>query len=154
MNYSVRHISVGVSLVGSDYQWKFTGFYGDPDRGLREMSWKLLSHLSSYSPGDWLRVGDFNEIVDATEKSGGLLRSTGQMEQFRNTLLECQLSDLEFRGLKFTWSNKRGTEEFVKERLDRTLATVGWCEKFPFVEVHVLTARCSDHKPLWIQMLP
>jgi hypothetical protein len=52
LNYSVRHISAGVSLVGSDYQSKFTGVYGDPDRGLREMSWKLLSHLSSYSPRD------------------------------------------------------------------------------------------------------
>jgi hypothetical protein len=76
------------------------------------------------------------------------------MEAFRDTLLACQLSDLGFRGSKFTWSNKRGSEDFVQERLDRALATEGWCEQFPAVEVNVLETRRSDHKPLWIRILP
>jgi hypothetical protein len=42
----------------------------------------------------------------------------------------------------------------VKERLDRALATEGWCSRFPEVVVNVLPTRSSDHKPLWIQFLP
>jgi endonuclease/exonuclease/phosphatase family metal-dependent hydrolase len=59
--------------------------------------------------------------------------------------------DLGYRGLKFTWRNKRDSAEFVKERLDRTLATGGWCAQFPMVVVEVLAALSSDHNPLWIR---
>lgn len=50
INYSLRHICASIKLRGSDFQWKFTGFYGNPNRALREDSWHLLNHLSSYSP--------------------------------------------------------------------------------------------------------
>jgi hypothetical protein len=153
LNYSSSHINACVSFAGSDYKWKFIGFYRNPDRNSRHESWKLLSHLGSFLPDDWLCTGDFNEIVDSTEKAGGSLRSTRQMELFRHIILENQLSDLGFRGSIFTWSNKRDSGVLVKECLDRALATTGWCENFPDVEVNVLVARCSDHKPLWIRML-
>jgi hypothetical protein len=38
----------------------------------------------------------------------------------------------------------------VKERLDRVVATSGWREKFPDVDVEVLAARSSDHAPLCV----
>ena len=47
-------------------------------------------------------IGDFNEIVEQGEKVGGALRCDGQMEQFRNVLKYCGLSDLGFKGSKFT----------------------------------------------------
>jgi exonuclease III len=33
-NYSLRHINAIVSLLGSDYSWKLTGFYGNPNSAL------------------------------------------------------------------------------------------------------------------------
>jgi hypothetical protein len=65
-------------------------------------------------------------------------------------LANCSLGDLGYWGWKFTWSNKRDSAEFVKERLDRALATSGWCSCFPEVVVHMPPALTSDHKPLWI----
>jgi exonuclease III len=47
LNYSLRHISALIKLEGSDLSWKFTGFYGNPDRNQRDASWKLLRHLST-----------------------------------------------------------------------------------------------------------
>ena len=37
----------------------------------------------------WLCAGDFNEITRAHEKSGGRLRPSKQMEDFRDVLDEC-----------------------------------------------------------------
>jgi hypothetical protein len=62
------------------------------------------------------------------------------------------LGDLSYKGAKYTWSNRRPSSAFVKERLDRALATTGWCQHFPKVSVTVLPTQSSDHKPLWIQM--
>ena len=49
-------------------QWKLTGFYGHPDWNKRKESWDLLQQLQYYSPTAWLCVGDFNEIVEQSEK--------------------------------------------------------------------------------------
>ncbi|GLT53218.1 hypothetical protein SLA2020_265040 [Shorea laevis] len=146
-NFSLRHISAIITTEASVGPWRFTGFYGNPDHTKRDESWQLLSHLRHYSPQSWLCVGDFNEIVDRSEKVGGAHRSERQMEGFRKALAECQLGDLGYRGSRFTWSNCREAAQFTKERLDRATATRSWCEKFKYVEVMILAARRSDHKP-------
>jgi hypothetical protein len=63
-------------------------------------------------------MGDFNEIVNRQEKVGGANHSNTQMAKFWETLIRCDLSDLGYRGSKFTWSNKQESGIFVKERLD------------------------------------
>jgi hypothetical protein len=125
-------------LFGYEFQWKLIGFYGNLDRALRLESWQLLSLLSSLAPSDWLCICDFNEITNLSKKVEGAMRSESQMANFRSALDDCRPGDLGFKGSKYTWSNKRGSVEFVKERLDRALATRGWCDKFPDVEVEVL----------------
>jgi hypothetical protein len=73
--YSRRHISAMLEIGCTERPWHFTGFYGDPDRSRREASWRILAHLRPSTPAPWLCIGDFNEILDLSEKSGGGLRS-------------------------------------------------------------------------------
>jgi hypothetical protein len=102
------------------------------------------------TPNDWLCLGDFNEIANQTKKVGGRIRNEAQMRAFRAILSNCLLNDLGYRGSKFTWSNKRYLGEFIKERLDRALATAGWCANFPEDSVEVMAARSSNHRHLWV----
>lgn len=44
--------------------------------------------------------------------------------------------------------------EFIKERLDRALATVEWCAHFPNPAVEILASYSSDHRPLWHRFNP
>jgi hypothetical protein len=108
----------------------------------------LLKHLQSYSPLAWLCIGDFNEIVDQSEKWGANPRREGKMEIFRAALEHCNLSVLGYKGAKFTWTNCQPDENFVKVRLDRAVANPQWCCMFEGASVQVLAARSSDHKPL------
>jgi exonuclease III len=147
-NFSRRHINAVIRPSVGENGWKFTGFYGHPVWTKRHESWSLLRHLNDYLPQAWLCVGDFNEITNQTEKVGTTLRREGQMAQFREVLEECSLSDLGFMGSKYTWNNGREDDGFIKERLDRAVANLGWCSLFQKVEVKVLAARMSDHKPL------
>jgi hypothetical protein len=56
-NFSRRHISVTIRLLGSGELWNFTGFYGHPDRTQREESWRLLSFLKRNFQKPWLVMG-------------------------------------------------------------------------------------------------
>lgn len=66
----------------------------------------------------WMCIEDFNEILIQNEKYGPARRPYGQMEDFRATLEECRLSDLRYKGDKYTWYNNREGSDFTKERLD------------------------------------
>lgn len=45
----------------------------------------------------------------------------------------CELIDLDFKGNKFTWLNKRfkNKSSLIYERLDRFLANEQWIQNFP-----------------------
>jgi hypothetical protein len=142
---------VTISLASSNFSWTFTGFYGNPDRKLQEESWRLLSHLGFLSRPAWLCIGDFNEIVDQSEKVGGAVRREIQLDQFRTTLLDCNLGDLGNYGTRYPWSNKRDAGEFIKERFDREVTTTSWSLQFLNASVEVLPVCNSDHKPMWLK---
>jgi hypothetical protein len=149
-NFSKSHINATVKASDGYEEWKLTGFYDNPDHTKRKESWELLQHLKSYSPQPWLCLGDFNEILCQQEKVGAVSRRENQMEQFRNALGACSLADLGYMGLRFTWNNGQSDSGFIKERLDRAVANKEWCQMFEEVEVQILAARTSDHKPLLV----
>jgi hypothetical protein len=99
----------------------------------------------------WIVVGDFNEIVDNSEKVGGDSRPEQQMEGFRGAIRDFNLGDLGYKGSKFMSCNKREQGIFVKERLDRGLASPEWCSLFPNAGIEVEATFCSDHLPLWLR---
>lgn len=73
MNSSTSYINAVVN-PGEDDAWQFTGFYGDLVTTNRKHSWELLKHLRLKMDLPWIYVGDFNEIVKAEEKMGGVPR--------------------------------------------------------------------------------
>jgi hypothetical protein len=125
-------------------------FLGNPDCARRGESWALLKLLKSFLPLPWFSAGDFNEIVEQSEKEGAAIRRESQMVRFRKALEACDLDDLGFIGPKFTWYNHRMDGSFTKERLDRAVADSAWCSRFQSVTVHVLASCTSDHHPLHV----
>jgi ribonuclease HI len=151
-NFSQRHINAIIFEPLVDLSWKFTGFYGHPEAPRRYEAWELLKFLARTAPSPWLVIGDFNEIVNGTEKWGGNTKPRWQMQAFQQTLEECNLTDLGFRGSKYTWSNCRDGVAFIKERLDRGVANMEWRAIFPDALVNVEAAVSSDHTPLALSL--
>ena len=147
--YSVNHIDAIVNK-GKEGEWRFIGFYGEPNTSKHHESWAKLQRLKNKYSMPWLCVGDFNEICRAHEKLGGHLRPLKQIEEFREVLDECGFQDLRFVGNKFTWCNGHEEEYTIWERLDRVVATTDWVARFLATKVLHLECGSSDHKPLLI----
>jgi hypothetical protein len=152
-NFSQRHINGMIEERSSGVPWKFTGFYGHPVPSKRYEAWALLRHLARLNPVPWVCVGDFNEIVELSEKWGGSSRPNSQMQAFQQVLECCHLSDLGFNGPKFTWTNCQEDSNFTKERLDRGVANSEWSSLFPEAVVNVSVAVNSDHTFLMLELL-
>jgi hypothetical protein len=82
-------------------------------------------------------VGDFNEILDNTETCEGGRRALRLMEDFKNTLVACELFELKATGHKYTWHNGRDEQDFIQEKLDRVTGTSEWCLLFPSAHVQI-----------------
>lgn len=66
----------------------------------------------------WIVLSDFNDVLDNSEKFGGLKVSYRRASLFRDCLNDCNLIDLGFKGPRFIWTNKRQSG-LIMERLDR-----------------------------------
>ena len=52
--------------------WRFTGLYGEPRGDRKHLTWDYLRGLQAMVDLPWVVAGDFNEILQAREKEGGL----------------------------------------------------------------------------------
>ena len=65
--FSSNHIDAIVNK-GKEDAWRFTSFYGEPDRRNHHISWAKLRSLKVRHSLPWICVGDFNKITRAHEK--------------------------------------------------------------------------------------
>jgi hypothetical protein len=67
------------------------------------------------------------------------------MQDFRDTLEECQLEDMLYIGDRFTWRTGR-----IRERLDRSLCNREWNALVPFLGSVNGEMTKFDHRPLLV----
>ena len=151
-NYSRHHIDCGVSDTEGKV-WRLIGFYGHLEAHKRSESWALLDHLHRLVSHPWLCMGDFNEVMLASEHRGQHPRPERQMRAFRKVLAHCQLGDMGFQGVEFTWDNRRRGLDFVQLRLDRVVSNVQWHQWFLASSVVHLPCSRSDHAPVLVRAM-
>ncbi|CAA7021818.1 unnamed protein product [Microthlaspi erraticum] len=95
----------------------------------------------------WFLTGDFNDIIDSTEKSGGQQRKEASFGNFRTFLSHSDLFDLQHTRNFLSWRGIRGSH-LVHCRLHRTMANSMWLELYPTSRCYYLDYEGSDHRPL------
>lgn len=122
--------------------------YGAPQRENRAAFWQTLSDIGAQRGEEaWLLTGDFNDLLDNSEKVGGPLRWEGSFLSFRNFVSQHGLWDLQLSGNSLSWRGTRYTH-FIQSRLDRAMANVAWMEMFPAGRCEYLRFEGSDHRPI------
>ncbi|KAL9690969.1 hypothetical protein QQ045_011386 [Rhodiola kirilowii] len=95
-----------------------------------------------------LFYGDFNEILSYSDMSRNALRRSNLMRDFRKVLVDSHLSELPFKGSKFTYTNRRKGQDETKCRLDRVLVSDDWRKLYINAYVVHMTSFHSDHNPI------
>jgi hypothetical protein len=85
---------------------------------------------------------------------GPNIREEYLVEGFREAVDVCQLCDIGYKVLDWTFEKKVAGGHFVRVRLDRVFASASWCSCFPLASVHHLMAVKSDHYPILFSLEP
>ncbi|KAJ6854931.1 hypothetical protein NC651_039789 [Populus alba x Populus x berolinensis] len=125
------------------HQFKFYAsfVYGFNTIITRRTLWDDLRSWSPTSP--WLILGDSNSLLSQADKHDGELVSNYETIDFRQCCSDLGLTDLNYSGCQYTWSNGR-----VWSKLDRVLVNPLW--SLANVSVHVQfdnPGAFSDHSP-------
>ncbi|KAL8126745.1 hypothetical protein AgCh_013868 [Apium graveolens] len=90
------------------------------------------------------------EYLDLEEQYG--LNLEDRKRQRSDLVEDCQISELMLTGSKYTWEKSRGTQSWVREKLDRGFATMYWWSKFPMHNLKVVRTSVSDHDALLLDL--
>lgn len=93
-------------------------------------------------------------ISSAILKRLGKHKAQYKIDAFNDLISGVNLIGMEFCNQLFTWSNKQGDDNRVRERLDRGLVNHLWLLKYPNARVYHKSALGSDHCPLFVTTTP
>ncbi|WJX12066.1 hypothetical protein P8452_02605 [Trifolium repens] len=136
----------------NDKWWFLTPIYASPIESNRNLLWDELKDIAHHMNESWLLAGDFNDILCADEKRGGVTASRRKCNIFKSRIDACSLMDIGVMGPKFTWRGPlyHGGQR-IYERLDRALCNSNWRLQFPDGYLKVLTRLdFSDHHHILI----
>lgn len=78
--------------------------YGTPHENEKKKTfWHLMHRLFPIQNQPWLVIGDFNEILESSEKCGGDIPAQWRINLCRDFLSGRLLRDLHFHSPDFTW---------------------------------------------------
>lgn len=116
--------------------------------GIQQL-WEELINLSLnpvLSTKPWAALGDFNQILNPSEKSTPGTRITKGMDPFRDCVSQAGLFDIASRGKVYTWWNNQELNPTAK-KLDRILVNDNWQLAFSYAYGFFGDLDASDHCP-------
>lgn len=117
-----RHFDV-IIKAADDFRWRCTFMYGEPRTQDRHLMWEQLRRIKPASDLPWLMMGDFNEVCWSFEHFSARRRPGKQMSDFKEVLAFCDLHDIGFCELTWTYDNRQQGDRNVRVRLDCAVAS-------------------------------
>ncbi|KAJ6742872.1 hypothetical protein OIU85_016906 [Salix viminalis] len=102
----------------------------------------------------WVVAGDFNAILNRSDRCGGDNNWPSHMDEFPNCVAQSELIQLTARGLRYTWDNGRQGEGTILKKLDWAFGTKHLLTKWPLTQTTIHPRLSSDHSPIQINFSP
>ncbi|XP_019236935.1 PREDICTED: uncharacterized protein LOC109217163 [Nicotiana attenuata] len=132
----------GIVKSGSDtVQFAFTAVYGLHPIANRSDLWNNLRELEEQMTIPWLLMGDFNAIKDMEDRMNGTKVQMNEIKDFREFMMECQMTELVTVGRGFTWTNN-----YVYSRIDRGIVNAKWMLEMAPIQVQENDSRRRPFK--------
>lgn len=90
----------------------------------------LTNHRKVFKDSPQLIGGDFNFALNVEDKLGGRVKFSTSMQDLRDFIDTNELLDMDLKGNRYTWSNRRIGKGFIMRRLDWILVSQDWISQY------------------------
>ncbi|PWA85990.1 RNA-directed DNA polymerase, eukaryota, Reverse transcriptase zinc-binding domain protein [Artemisia annua] len=150
-NQTSQVMNVFVEVISSGQKFFCSFVYAYYKECGRRALWKELSKFcSAIRDAPWVLLGDFNVILNPSERSFGSSAITSGMEEFRDCIAKIDVSDLVMAGLQITWNKSAKSPKGLLKKLDRVMCNMAFLDKFPSSNAIFLPFVCFDHAPSFL----
>ncbi|XP_028775371.1 uncharacterized protein LOC114732241 [Neltuma alba] len=147
-----QYIHCEVEGVGAR-KWMFTAIYASPRERERKDLWENLKEIAKRITRPWMLAGDYNDIRDSDEQTGGGQENYAKWRRFSENIEECLLLEVSTEGPKYTWKGPViGHARRLYKKLDRVLCHADWRNIFCEAQVQIGPRLQSNHHPLVIHI--
>ncbi|XP_059065926.1 uncharacterized protein LOC131857407 [Cryptomeria japonica] len=123
--------------------------YGPSKSTLQKKIWRTLSSLIGDLEGDLLIIeGNFNAILELSDKLGGNGEIPANLAHFQKFVTENGLMEIKSKEDQYTWSNRRISGQHVAEKLDHFFLGGPWVETNLLFASNVHPMTIYDHLPV------
>ncbi|KAK7826709.1 hypothetical protein CFP56_031991 [Quercus suber] len=147
MEKTEQEIHVTIKVRTSNLSWLFSAIYASPRFAERFILWNNLINVVELHGMPWVITRDFNESLSSADKLGGRDVSIRRSLLLKDCLDRCNMIDLGFSGLRFTWANRRDAHILIQERIDRFFVN-------PEAKITHLTHCHSNHCLVLLETRP
>ncbi|GJT88377.1 RNA-directed DNA polymerase, eukaryota, reverse transcriptase zinc-binding domain protein [Tanacetum coccineum] len=141
-------MNVFVEAVSGNQKFFCSFVYAHYNDVGRRSLWRDFSiHSVAVKDAPWVLLGDFNVILDPSERSFVSFSITSGMEEFRKCISRIEVNDLIMCGLQYTWNKSPKSTNGLLKKLDRVMCNMGFLDKFLNSNAVFLSFVCSDHAP-------
>lgn len=142
----VMHVQVNVHNENKTVFCSFV--YADNYYVNRRELWNnLVSHARLMCSRPWVLLGDFNAALNLEDHSCNGYAPDIAMHEFKDCVLNMEVSDVNSTGLHFTWNQKpRGSNGTLK-KIDRIMGNSKFGDIFPGSFAIFQPYHISDHSP-------
>lgn len=122
--------------------------YGSLASDLRRSLWSDLSVHNIGVEGPWISLGDYNVVLNKNEVRNPESFNERHCSGFKYWMFSEGLTDIGCSGSRSMWLRGKSGTMFKGARLDRGLANIQWCEKFPDRRIKQLPFISLNHVPI------
>ncbi|XP_075108967.1 uncharacterized protein LOC142180792 [Nicotiana tabacum] len=121
-----QEIHCHIHVLPFPFTFLFTAIYASTDLATRQALWQNIMHVYDHYKSHWLLGGDFNKILHANDKFGGLSINNSRANKLLDCLNYSRLTDLGYKGSRYTCTNGRHNSYNILERIDRITTNYDW----------------------------
>ncbi|XP_059285600.1 uncharacterized protein LOC132039071 [Lycium ferocissimum] len=147
----IQHLTLQVHHIMSQVKFHVSIVYAKIKASNRKDLWGSLSQLNQQIVGPWSIMGNFNVIMESSEKKGGRRHRLSRSLDFINCMVDCGMKDAGYVGNDYTWCNGRRKMKRILKRLDRVMYNDKWFEEFSNVTARHLPRTGADHNTMLLK---
>lgn len=120
-------IHISVRNISFSFDFECTFVYAFNDSKGRMQLWEDLRTIKNQIKGPWIITRDFNCPLFKEDRIGSEIHFS-EIDDFNKCMMDCDLSDLNYVGCRYTWSNNQGGKGRVMSKIDRSLINAEWID--------------------------